>query len=182
MIIWQCWSQLKNIDSSRIWAPTFGIPVRRSSTQGLEANFIQFKCTRHSRDNLTLIHERMCSVAIVFQNHPQRYTWTETFHDNLTLPKSTENCWLERHWNSHIRDTGLPLYLLSFRIHRDWRRVLSTRRIGIPKVWVFIRRWTGIPKVRVQIQFESAFFSWLRECHIIMKSFGSCISLRMILK
>ena len=25
-----------------------------------------------------------------FVNYPQRYTRTETFHDNLTLPKSTE--------------------------------------------------------------------------------------------
>ena len=35
-----------------------------SSSQGLEACFIQFKCTRNSRDNWTLIHERMCSVSI----------------------------------------------------------------------------------------------------------------------
>ena len=39
---------------------------------------IHFKCTRYSRDNLTLIHEKMCSVSILFQNHAQRYTWTET--------------------------------------------------------------------------------------------------------
>ena len=58
------------------------LPVELSSPQGLEASFIQFKCTRYSRDNLTLIHERMCSVSILFQNHPQRYTWTEIFYDS----------------------------------------------------------------------------------------------------
>ena len=62
---------------------------------------------------------------IIFQNHPQRYTWSETFHDNLTLPKSTEKCRLERDLNSHLRDTGLLLYLVSYWVHRDWRRVLS---------------------------------------------------------
>ena len=57
------------------------LPVELSSPQGLE---ISFKCTKYSRDNLTLIRERMCNVSIVFQNHFQRYTWTEIFHDNLT--------------------------------------------------------------------------------------------------
>ena len=29
--------------------------------------------------------------------------------------------WLERDFNSHLRDTGLPLlYLLSYRVHRNW--------------------------------------------------------------
>ena len=35
------------------------------------------------------------------------WTWRETSHD----------------LNSHLWDTGLPLYLLSYRIHWDWRRV-----------------------------------------------------------
>ena len=52
-----------------------------------------------------------------------RSLWTEIFHDNLTLPKSTEKCWLELDLNSHLRDTNPPLYLLSYRVHRDWRRV-----------------------------------------------------------
>ena len=30
------------------------LPVELSSPQGLEASFIQFKCTKYSRDNLTL--------------------------------------------------------------------------------------------------------------------------------
>ena len=50
-------------------------------------------------------------------------TWTEIFYDNLTLPKLTEKCWLERGLKSHLRDTGSPLYLLSYRLHRDLRRV-----------------------------------------------------------
>ena len=46
-----------------------------SSPQRLDVRFIQFKCTRYSRDNLTLIHERMCSVSILFQTHPQIHKW-----------------------------------------------------------------------------------------------------------
>ena len=73
MTIWHCRSELKNVDSSGVLTRTFGIPVRRStcwtlsSPQGLEANFIQLKRTKYSRDNLTLIHERMCSISILFQ-------------------------------------------------------------------------------------------------------------------
>ena len=63
-------------------------------------------------------------VETLFQNHPRRYTRTEVFHDNLTLPKSTGKCWLERDLNSHLRN---PL--------------------------------------------EPTFFSWLRQCQIIMKNF-----------
>ena len=48
------------------------------------------------------------------------------FHDRLTLSMSTRKCWLERDLNSHLRDTGSPLYLLNYRVHRDWR-------------WVFIQ-------------------------------------------
>ena len=48
--------------------------------------------------------------------------WTGIFHDNLTLPKSTQKCWLEQGLNSYVRDTGLPLFLLSYRVHRDCRR------------------------------------------------------------
>ena len=66
------------------------LPVELSSPRGLEASFIQFKCTRYSRDNLTLIHEWMCSVSMLFQNHPRRYTRTDTFHDNLTLCQSCQ--------------------------------------------------------------------------------------------
>ena len=50
-------------------------------------------------------------------------TWTEICHDNLTLPKSTEKCWRERDLRSHLRDTGPPLYMFSYRAHRDWRQV-----------------------------------------------------------
>ena len=37
-------------------------------------------------------------------------------------------------------------------------------------------RRTGIPKVRIQIPLESIFFSWLRQCQIIMNIFCSCFS------
>ena len=45
-----------------------------------------------------------------------------------------------------------------------------------------VKRRTGISKERVQTPLESTFFSWLRQCQIIMKKFCSCISLWMILK
>ena len=88
MIIWHCRSQLKNVDSSGIWTRSFGIAVRRSACLSYRVHrdwkrvFIQLKCTRYSCDNLTLIHERMFSVSILFQNHLQRYTWTEFFNYN----------------------------------------------------------------------------------------------------
>ena len=43
----------------------------------------------------------------------------------IRLPKSPEKCWLGRDLSSHLRDTGLLLYLLSYRVHKDSRRVLS---------------------------------------------------------
>ena len=56
----QCWSQLKHVDSYGIWALTFGVPVCRSTCWAIKSTgiggefFIQLKCTRYSRDNLTL--------------------------------------------------------------------------------------------------------------------------------
>ena len=118
------------------------------------------------------------------------------FHDNLTLPKSAEKCWLQQYLNSHLRDTGLPLYLLSYRVHRDWRRVfiqfkctrysrdnltlIHERMCSVVFFFTIsessseihmnrLSRWTGIPKVRFQIPLESTFFSWLRQCQIIVK-------------
>ena len=52
------------------------LPVELASPQGSEASFffsIQLKRTRYFCDNLTLIHERKCSVSILFQNHLRRY-------------------------------------------------------------------------------------------------------------
>ena len=47
----------------------------------------------------------------------------EIFRGNLTLPKSVEKCRLERDLNWHLRDTSPPLYLMGYRVHRDWKRV-----------------------------------------------------------
>ena len=61
----------------------------------------------------------MSDLRIILRDiHEQKF-----FHDNLTLPKSTEKRWLEWDLKLHLRDTGPPLYLLSYRVHRDWRRV-----------------------------------------------------------
>ena len=53
------------------------------------------------------------------------WIWTESFPGNLTLLESTEKCWLKWDLNSHLRDTGLLLYLLSYRVHRDPEGVSS---------------------------------------------------------
>ena len=75
---------------------------------------------------------RVSQGSLKLINKTSLLTWTakltqntelKFFHDNLTLPKSTEKCLLEWDLNSHFRDTGPPLYLLSCRVHRDWRRV-----------------------------------------------------------
>ena len=65
-----------------------------------------------------------CDDSIILKILAEFCAWTEISHDNLTLTRSTEKCWLERDLNSHLQDTGPPLYLLNYRIHRDWRRVL----------------------------------------------------------
>ena len=64
--------------------------------------FIQLKSARYSRDNLTLIYERISCVSILFKNHLQRYTSTDIFHDNLTLPKWTDK------WSKIIGKVWVP--------------------------------------------------------------------------
>ena len=94
--------------------------------------FIELKCMRYSHNNLMLIHDRMYSVSIphVSQNHLQKYTWTVTeiffFMIIWHCQSQLQKCWLEWDLNSHLQDTGPPLYLLSYWVHRDWR-------------WVFIQ-------------------------------------------
>ena len=109
------------------------LPVELSSPQGLEASFIQFKYTRYSRENLTLIHKRLCRVSILFQNYPQRYTWTESFHDNLTLPQSQlkkrkSHTWkyLSRTENiSHLKVSISHWEYLTPRISREYHENIS---------------------------------------------------------
>ena len=102
-------------------------------------------------------HVHSGTKATNVQIFEQKALLQKFFHGNLTLPKSTGKCWVERGLNSHLRDTGPPLYLLNYRVHRDWIQQVERR--------------TGIPKVRVQIPLESTFFSWLWQCQIIMKIF-----------
>ena len=116
-------------------------------------------------------------------------SWRKTFHDNLTLQKSIEKCWLERDLNSHIRDTGPPLYLLSYRVHRDWRRVfiqfkytrysrdnltLSMRGRVVFRFYfrIILRDIHEGKLLHDSLTLpNSTFFSWLRHCQIIMKKF-----------
>ena len=51
------------------------LPIELFSPTGIGGEFylyLQGTCTKYFRDNLTLIHERMYSVSILYQNHPQR--------------------------------------------------------------------------------------------------------------
>ena len=51
-----------------------------------------------------------------FLNHPQRYTWTEVFHYNLTLPRSTEKMYTRAGFQlapSGYRSGALIVELLS---------------------------------------------------------------------
>ena len=41
----------------------------------------------------------------------EQLTAKKSFHNHLTLPKSTEKCLLEQDLNSHLRDTGLFLFM-----------------------------------------------------------------------
>ena len=85
-IIWHCWSQLKNVDLSRIWTCTFGILVCHSTCWSYQVHrdwrqvFIQFKCIRYSHNNFTLIHERMCNVSIPFDFGSIRLSWKVSVH------------------------------------------------------------------------------------------------------
>ena len=71
---------------------------------------IKSECWRQSQF-VSMPYRTDCNTGPIFVNH-------ETFH-KLTLPKSTEKCWLEWDLNSHLWDTGLPVYLLSYWVHRD---------------------------------------------------------------
>ena len=86
MIIWHCRSQLKHVDSngimnSHLWdtcPPLYLLNYRVH--RDWRRVFIQLKCTRYSCGNFTLIHERMNSGSVLFQDHLQGYsTWTEIF-------------------------------------------------------------------------------------------------------
>ena len=50
------------------------LPVELSSPQGLEVSFHPTLVHEIFSRQLNAIHERMYSVSILFQNHPQRYT------------------------------------------------------------------------------------------------------------
>ena len=41
--------------------------------------------------------------SLVIKIHVSSVVWTGNFHDNQTLPKSPEKCWLEWDLNSHFR-------------------------------------------------------------------------------
>ena len=108
---------------------------------------------------------------------------------NLTLPKSTEKCWLERDLNSHLRDTGPPLYLLSYRVHRESRRAfiqfkytrysrdhltLSMRECAVFRFYfrIILRDIHEGKLFHDNLTLpKSIFFSWLRQRQIIMKKF-----------
>ena len=104
------------------------------------------------------------------------------FHDNLTLPKSTEKCWLKRDLNSHLRDTCPPLFLLSCRVHRDWRRVfiqLKRKRYSPDNLTLIHERMCSFSFLfqNHPQRYTSRNFSKLKNWKISIH-----VSLRMILK
>ena len=64
------------------------------------------KCTRYSRDNLTL-SMRGCAVFRFYFRIILRDTWTKNFHDYLTLPKSTEKVPVDSTAQQVKRRTGI---------------------------------------------------------------------------
>ena len=71
------------------------LPVDLSSPQGSKASFIQFKCTRYSRDNLKLIHERICSVSIPFQIILKSFCSCISVRMILNLTSKAEDFWMQ---------------------------------------------------------------------------------------
>ena len=108
-------------------------------------------------------------------------SWMSLWNDNFTIKlhcwSQLKKCWLEWDLNSHLQDTGLLLYLLSYWVHGDWRRVFiqfRCTRYSCDNLTLSMR-------MQVQILLESTFFSWLQQCRLIVKlSFHN--TLRMILK
>ena len=77
---------------------------------------------------------------------------------------------------SWIRVKLLGEYILKLKLDKN------SPPIPVESMSQQVERRIGISKVRVQIPLESTFFSWLRQCQIIMKKYYSYISLWMILK
>ena len=81
-IVWETWElgyvKVDERSSSSILRKWFLSP-----SPSIELEDRSSTCTRYSCDYLMLVRERMCSVLIPFQNHPQRHTWTEIFRDNI---------------------------------------------------------------------------------------------------
>ena len=136
MIIWHCQSQLKNVDSSGIWTHTFGMPVRRSTCWAIEPTgiggefIIQLKCTRYSRNNLTLIHERMCSVSILFQNYPQLTSGVSDYHENFQFMFLWGWFWNRKYSYSFFRMKNSNLWLASFTFP------LRLLKIAVVSIWI----------------------------------------------
>ena len=96
----KCWLE-RDLNSHRFAV----LLVELSSPQGLEASFIiQLNCTRYSFHNLTLIHERMCSLSILFSETGRRLSgW---FAEHL---RSVRNKDLDEPVSCHFNSTNLLL-------------------------------------------------------------------------
>ena len=103
------------------------LPVELSSLQRLEARQLNaYPC------------KGVQCFNSISESSSEIYMNRKCFHDNLTLPKSTEKSLLERALNSHLRDTGPPLQpvlqssplrleasFYSTRVHEIFSRQLS---------------------------------------------------------
>ena len=93
-----------------LWHSIFNLSIIADITWFTECSIAFNSKNKHS-----------CNIYALFKYINQ--VTLEIFHDILTLPKSTEKYWLQQDLNSHLWYTSPPLYLLSYQVHRDWRRV-----------------------------------------------------------
>ena len=124
-IIWHYRSQLKNVDSSGIWTRTVGTPVRRSAcwaieSTGIEDEFYLIYAHEIFARQLNAIHERTCSVSILLQNHPQR--WTDTV---------SRRCKFKSRSSQHFSvDFGSIRLSRKFSVHMlDWLEKFSRQSV-----------------------------------------------------
>ena len=91
------------------------LPCNSHKKEYLEILIVNGCClwVRHIEISLSNIH-------VSSRGYEQKFLMI-IWHCRSQLKK----CWFERDLSSQLRDTGPPLYLLSHRVHRDWRRVLS---------------------------------------------------------
>ena len=121
------------VDSNGIWTShlqeqrSAALPVELSSHWERCAHLIRFKCTRNSRDDLTL-SVTIYNVSILFQNHPQR-NMKRKFHHFLKLVTSTEKQLTRAGFEfEHTVPSHSIVQLVERRIWCSWRCEFKSRK------------------------------------------------------